>query len=215
MAVAAQDYEAQKKEINQVKKSPDKYLYVEIIDSLESLALSKAQHALQDDIDDYAKAQKNLKNASKIIARNVKTQSITMPRGNNCYRAFAYVKKTDIIPADNVMVNDNAPAVKKSAATPVSIKDGDTIARLTALQKVSDIIPTLQQLKAEGRIAGYAKIKELKGEASDYVLLVCSREGKVEAVLSQGTQRTNLRTGQPDDMYNYKGRAFLCVKVNQ
>ena len=55
LAMMGQSVEDRKKEINKIKKNPDKYLYVEIIDSLEDLALGKAQHALQDDIDDYVK----------------------------------------------------------------------------------------------------------------------------------------------------------------
>lgn len=221
LTAIGQDLEAQKKEINEIKKNPGKYLYVEIVDSLEEQALAKAQHALQDDIDDYVKENKNLKNASSIIARNIKTKSITMPRGSNRYRAFAYVRKDDIIPADNAVVRENTakPAVDSQQADSKvefirSDRYNETLQKLAALKKVKDITPTLNQLKKDGRIADYKKIKELDGDVNQYVLLLCTREGNVQAVLSEGPQRVNIATGQPDDTANYKGVATLCVKVN-
>lgn len=220
LASFGQNNEAQKKEINEIKKNPDKYLYVEIIDSLEDLALGKAQHALKDDIEDYVKGHKELKKASNIVARNINTKSITMPRGNNRYRAFAYVRKDDIIPADNavVMENKQTPAVSDvgtSTIEPISTKHDETLTRLVSLKRVQEILPALQQLKKDGRISDFTKYKELKADPNQYVFLICNKEGNLEAVLSEGPQRTNVKTGQPDDAINYKGRAIMCVKVNK
>jgi len=219
LAMMGQSVEDQKKEINKIKKNPDKYLYVEIIDSLEDLALGKAQHALQDDIDDYVKQQKSLRQAQSIIARNIKTQTITMPRGTNRYRAFAYVAKADILPASNAVVRENTAAEQKpeagSTVEPiVSNRHDETLQRLAQLKKVAEIAPALEQMKAEGRIASYVKKAELKGDINQYVLLLCTKEGNVKAVLTEGPQRKNAATGQSDAAANYKGVATMCVKVN-
>jgi hypothetical protein len=68
-------------------------------------------------------------------------------------------------------------------------------------------------MKKDGRISEYAKYKELK-DPTQYALIIYNKNGNVEAVLSEGRQRTNQKTGQPDDVTNYKGRAALGVKVN-
>ena len=103
LASAQSNVDEKKREINSIKKSPDQYLYVEVVDSLEEVAVTKAQHYLQDEIDEFVEQQAKLKNAPKIVAVDMK-KVVTMPRGNNRVRAFAYIKKSNIIAADNAVV---------------------------------------------------------------------------------------------------------------
>jgi hypothetical protein len=42
---------------------------------------------------------------------------------------------------------------------------------------------------------------------------VFSKEGKICAVLSQGPERINLKTKQPDQVTNYKGNGAIGVKI--
>ena len=91
MASAQSNVDEKKREINRIKKNPGQYLYVEVVDSLEEVAVTKAQHYLQDEIDEFVEQQAKLKNAPKIVAVDMK-KVVTMPRGNNRVRAFAYIK---------------------------------------------------------------------------------------------------------------------------
>lgn len=232
LSAMAQTVAEQKKLINDIKKDPARYLYVEVIDATEQDAITRATHLLRDEIDEYVQEQEQLRNAKSVVTMNVKTKSICMLRGDK-YRAFAYIKKNDIIPAENASVmgkrNDVATALKPvaeqpvdvdtvavdttAAEPPVSLLREGTIARLTALTKFTELKPCLSQLQQEGRIGKYAKHKELDNPA-DYVLIVYNREGAIEAVLSEGSQRTNLKTGEPDSVSNYPGRGAFGVKVN-
>lgn len=225
LAVMADSVEDQKKEINRIKKNLDEYLSIEHVDSLEDVALTKAKHYLQELIEEYVQNNKNLKDASSVVAMNMKSQSITMPRGDK-YRAFAYIKKSDILAADNASVTtykkvsstEEAKSAGSSAkpistTQPIATRRSETIARLLTLQRFAEVQPALDQMKKDGHINEYAKYKELK-DPTQYVLIIYNKNGDVEAVLSEGRQRTNQKTGQPDDVTNYKGRAALGVKVN-
>ena len=66
----------------------------------------------------------------------------------------------------------------------------------------------------EGRIGDYAKYQDL-GDASRYVLIVYNKEGDIEAILSEGTERTNLKTHQADSVTNYKGRGAIGVIIKE
>lgn len=240
MAAMAQDVAEQKKLINEIKKNPEVYLYYEAIDDNEADAKTRAAHFLRDEIDEYVQEQEQLRNAKNIVTMNIQTQSITMARGDK-FRAFAYIKKSDIIAADNASVlgNDRTAAPQPQApvaaepepvavtpadepaaepapaeeSAPVSLLREGTIARLTALTKFSELKSCLNQLQQEGRIGHYAKHKELDNPAN-YVLVVYNRDGGIEAVLSEGPERVNLKTGQPDEVSNYPGRGAFGVKVN-
>ena len=204
LSLSAQSIDEQKKEINRVKKNFSQYIYVEVIDSQEDVALTKARHYLQDEIDEYVSNTKKLRSANSVVALNVKEQTITMPRGDK-YRAFVYVKKADIIPSES------KPIETKPVATPS--RREQTINKLLSLKVFSELETNLPQLQTEKKIGHYAKFKHL-GEPEKYILVIYNQQGVIEAVLSEGPNRKNLRTGQPDSEKNYKGRGAFGIIIN-
>ena len=222
----AQTIDEQKKKINSVKKS-SAYLYAEITTNDQQTALDMAEDMLNQEINKYVAEQKKLRNAPNIVLRNRQEvmESIALPRGN-MFRAFKYVKKSDIIAADNVEVRRNnattdaegnttvtTQTVASTALPAMSAKRTETIQRLLGVTKFTELPQTLKQLKQEGRIGEYAKYKELK-QPERYVLIIYNKEGNIEGLLSDGAARTNLRTQQPDDVKNYPGRGAFGVIVN-
>ena len=225
VAVFAQTTEEQKKKINSIKKDRA-YLYAEITTDNQQSALDLAEDMLNQEINKYVAEQKKLRNAQNIVLRNRQEvmETISLPRGN-MFRAFKFVKKGDIIAADNVEVRNNATATNAQGTTETplqstvqtvtaeSAKRSETIARLLAVSKFADLSDVVKQLKRENRIGQYAKIKEL-ANPEQFVLVIYNREGDIEAVLSEGSARTNLRTGQADNVSNYPGRGAVGVKIN-
>lgn len=205
IAASAQSVEQQKKEINRVKKNFAQYIYVEIIDSTETVALDKARHYLLDEVEGFAKETKRLKDAGSVVALNVKEQTITMPRGN-MFRAFVYVKKSDILASENTAVVTTEPA-------PAATRRQVTTDRLLLLTRFDELEECLTQMKQEGRIGHYAKYKHLSNP-ENYLLIIYNEEGAIEAVLSEGVDRVNLRTGSSDSVNNYKGRGAFGVIIN-
>ena len=221
MAAFAQSTEEQKKLINSIKKSKS-YLYAEITTTDQQTASDLAEEMLNQEINKYIAEQKKLRSAANIVLRNRAEvmESISMPRGN-MFRAFKYVKKDDIIPADKVevrsnqgiTVDDNGNRVAMTTPASGTSNRSETIKQLLAITKTTELAKAMPKMKQEGRISHFAKIKELD-DRTQYVLVICNREGNVEAVLSEGASRTNLRTGQPDSESNYPGRAAFGLKVN-
>ena len=222
----AQTIDEQKKKINSVKKS-SAYLYAEITTNDQQTALDMAEDMLNQEINKYVAEQKKLRNAPNIVLRNRQEvmESIALPRGN-MFRAFKYVKKSDIIAADNVEVRRNnattdaegnttvtTQTVASTSLPAMSAKRTETIQRLLGVTKFTELPQTLKQLKQEGRIGEYAKYKELK-QPERYVLIIYNKEGNIEGLLSDGAARTNLRTQQSDDVKNYPGRGAFGVIVN-
>lgn len=212
---AQTEMDAKKQEVNRIKKNPSQYLYVEMLDSIEDVAITKAQHYLAEEIDNYVAEQKSLKDSPNIIAVNRK-QIITMPRGNNYFRAFAYIKKSDIMAADNAVVLENtkrSQSQEKNTENASSSKRQNTINRLLQLKRFSELESCLNQLKSEGQISKFGKQKTL-GNLEPYVLIIYNREGDIEAILSEGPQRINLQSGEKDSVSNYKERGAFGVMIN-
>lgn len=106
-------------------------------------------------------------------------------------------------------------APKVASATAVSNSRYDQVVeRLKKLTKSSDVGPLVQRLKTEGLISDYKTYRDI-ADPSEYLLIVYNREGFVEAILSDGVDRKNLKTGSPDNVGNYKGRGALGVKVKK
>ena len=260
-ALAQQQQNAEeKKKINQIKKS-NQYLYAEVTTEDKQQSIDLADEALDVEINKYVANEKKFRDASQYVARNTSSswERITLKRGTNMYRAFVYVKKRDIFPADNVRTSKNPQTAKvgdvtfnspggeieaerapyskpattpkpaKSASTPVKAENEATpkpaiqktasttnydkvVAKLTSLTRSADIAPLVRRLKFDGLISDYNTYKNLP-DPSEYLLIVYNKEGAVEAVLSDGTERKNLKTGASDNVGNYKGRGALGVKI--
>lgn len=103
---AQKDYAAEKALITKVKRSPGTYVYAEATCRTEEEAKSIAEDVFLQNINEYVASQKKLRGANNIVVNNQKglQQTVTMPRGSNMHRVFMYVKKNDIIPADNSVV---------------------------------------------------------------------------------------------------------------
>lgn len=117
---AQKDYAAEKALITKVKRSPGTYVYAEATCRTEEEAKSIAEEVFLQNINEYVASQKKLRGANNIVVNNQKglQQTITMPRGSNMHRVFMYVKKNDIIPADNSVVLSKEEVAKTETPAP-------------------------------------------------------------------------------------------------
>ena len=109
IAAFSQSVEEQKKKIASIKKNSS-YIYAEVTTTSQQQAIDLATDMLHNNVNEWAAKKKKFAGSNKIVTRNTNytVEQITMPRAN-MYRAFMYVKKSDVIPADNVEVI-NTPA---------------------------------------------------------------------------------------------------------
>ena len=74
-----------------------------------------------------------------------------------------------------------------------------TLASYTDYFKMAE---KLKELKNQGKVESYARYQKLT-RPEDNFLVIYNRQGQVVAVLSPGTNRTNVKTGKADDIKNY------------
>ena len=192
-----------KAQINKVKKSSS-YIYAESTAPTEADARSYAESKLYEEINAWVATQKKLKKSSNFVVNNRKElwTMLSMPRGSNMYRSFIYVKKKDIIPAENAVViaNESLPPVEESIQSQLP----EVVSLIAACTKYGDMAEQIQQMKAEGKIMSYGRYASLSNPDKCY-LAIYNREGKVVAVLTPGPDRRNVKTNKPDGVKNYSG----------
>lgn len=235
------DADAQKKEINKVKKS-NQYLYGEATMATQEEAMALAEELLYSNINQWVAEQKKMNAANKVVVMNTKQLwgNIALPRGN-MFRAFYYVKKSDILPAENTniiekkqteeggtsveplsageaqsgetVVEESVTEEKKAGeAIPAGASVPPVVREVAELTDFAKLQPVLNRLKAEGKVKDFNKYAAL-ADKDAYYLIIYNREGKIEAVLGKGPSRVNVKTGQPDTVDNYKGRGAIGFSI--
>lgn len=153
------------KKINSIKRNPS-YLYAEATMETEEEAFNTAKDALMTYIQEYIDSKKSLSNANSVIVKDIanRCERMQMMRGD-MYRVLVYVKKNDIIPADNsetidrsntAVVKDTTVAVK---ADTTELKQVDTISVNTVA--VDDGLPTVDEINGKPNVFGDNSEKEV------------------------------------------------------
>lgn len=213
--------EEKKTEINAIKKSSD-YIYAETTMPDQEAAINLATEILYQNVNEWVAKQKKFAGASKVITinTNYSIDNMTLPRGN-WFRAFMYVKKTDIIPAGNVavmkVVQKEPETVEVTPSDPeIKPESPEDIIKkqLQECENTGQMSTLLKNLKAEGKITDYQKLNTITSP-NEYIIAIFSKEGVIRAILSEGAERTNLKTGQPDQISNYKGNGAIGIKIKK
>ena len=86
--------------------------------------------------------------------------------------------------------------------------------QLLECRNTGQLSTLLKNLKAEGKVSDYRKLNDLTSPET-YVIAIFSKEGVIRAILSEGAERTNLKTGRPDQISNYKGNGAIGIKIKK
>lgn len=221
--ICAQQADGKKTEIAKIKKS-SLYLYAETTMPDKEEAMETALQSLQMEVQNWV-AEKKKRNevASDLILTNIEqfTEALELPRGN-MYRAFVYVRKSDVLVSKSTMITDMPSKSKDSDGLRSSyeiistskVEHPEHIKRLLSLKRYDEVKPCLDAMKNEGKILEYARYAKLS-QPEDYVLIIYNQKAEIEAILSDGAERKNLRTNLPDGIINYSGRGAIGVKFNK
>lgn len=221
--VCAQQADSKKNEIAKIKKS-SLYLYAETTMPDKEEAMETALQSLQMEVQNWVAEKKKRKEvASDLILTNIEqfTEALELPRGS-MYRAFVYVKKSDVLVSKNTMITDMPSTSEDSKELRSSyeiistskVEQPEHIQRLLDLKRYDEVKPCLDAMKSEGKVLEYARYAKLS-RPEDYVLIIYNQQAEVEAILSDGAKRINLRTNLPDGVANYSGRGAIGVKFNK
>ena len=154
--LAQNTVDEKKREINAIKKNSD-YIYAEATMADQQAAIDLAKEILYQNVNEWVAKQKKFASASNLITvnTNYSVEDMTLPRGN-WYRAFMYVKKSDIIPAGNVSVMKIAQKeseMKKDVSMVPTVKSAsseDIVKnQLLECRNTGQLSTLLKNLKAE------------------------------------------------------------------
>ncbi len=222
--MAQTDRSEVKKNIAQIKKSSS-YIYADVTAPTAEEARLAAEESLYAKINEWAATKKKLQGAENFIVnnKNVDFQTLSTTRGN-MYQAVVYVKKSDIQKADNadIIENTNPTVAEQSGAVPMSkvenIGDSqsvypDIVKKIAILKTYDELVKAVQTGKGNGSISSYARYSKGQTSAEEYYFAVYDRSGNLVALLTPGETRTNVMTGEADDLGNYKGCGAIMFKT--
>ncbi len=227
LPVFAQDCDAESKQINKVKKS-NKYICGDATAESAEEAKIRAEDELNLEINKWIATQKKLKGSAKIVVSNRKVllEIYSLPEGNK-YRHFVYVKKSDIIPAENAQVIGNSAdeaLTSDESALSSKVESIDTLVaevrypevvnELAVYTDYYNMADKIKEFREAGRISHYARYSSLE-KPEIYYLAIYNTSGKVVAILTPGENRTNVVTGKPDKVTNYSGCGAIGFKVKE
>ncbi|WP_308241677.1 hypothetical protein [Prevotella sp.] len=184
---AQKDYAAEKALITKVKRSPGTYVYAEATCRTEEEAKSIAEDVFLQNINEYVASQKKLRGANNIVVNNQKglQQTVTMPRGSNMHRVFMYVKKNDIIPADNSVVLSKEEVAKTETPAPKANAKTEAPKPKTNEPK-ADVVNTETTKVA----APTADVAEVKAESAQPKTEVAETKAEPKAEVKAETKAT-------------------------
>ena len=81
------------------------------------------------------------------------------------------------------------------------------------LKTYDELAKAVQTGKGNGSITNYARYSKEQAGAEEYYFAVYDRSGNVVALLSPGTTRVNVMTGENDSLDNYKGCGAIIFKT--
>lgn len=200
-----------KGQINKIKKSTQ-YIYAESTASTEADARHYAEEKLYEEINAWVATQKKMNKSVNLLISNKKElwTTLSMPRGNNMFRSFIYIKKSDIAPTENTVIiaNSNSPAVEET----LRITLPEAVNTIAACVEYSVMAEKMKELKTQGKIKSYDRYASLSNPDNFY-LVIYNREGKIVAVLTPGTERRNVKTNKVDGVKNYSGCGAIGFEI--
>lgn len=187
---AQKDYAAEKALITKVKRSPGTYVYAEATCRTEEEAKSIAEDVFLQNINEYVASQKKLRGANNIVVNNQKglQQTVTMPRGSNMHRVFMYVKKNDIIPADNSVVLSKEEVAKTETPAPKA----NTKTEAKVAEPKTEVAKAKAEPKAEVKAETKATTTEVAASTLDKI--IPEKPQAIPEAAKKMTTFTNVKT---------------------
>ena len=220
------------KNINKIKRDT-MYIYAEATMKDLNEAYNGARAILEMKVGDWVKEQHPSEGIDVCIVKAKEHVIQLETRRGDLYRAFVYVRKSDIMPvADKSEVTvfevapvaqpdqpKAAPAIIISEDAPVEEKNAPVL-ELTSEEKQMKLVrsfyevePYIKGLKSKGKISAYGKYATMP-EDEDCHLFVYDKQGNISALLRKsGNIQYNLNTLKEDNVKNYKNCGAIWFQL--
>ena len=209
------------KNINKVKRDT-MYIYAESTTKDLSEAYNNARALLEMQVGDWVRKQ-NPKDGVEVCIVKAKDHLMQLDtRRGELYRAFVYVKKSDIMPVTDkseVTIFQVAPNTHSELPDPQAaiiieetpVVESAPVLELTTEEKQMklirsfyDVEPYIKGLKNKGKLKEYGKYATMPAN-EDCHLFVYDKQGNISALIRKsGNIQYNLNTLKEDNVKNYK-----------
>ena len=211
--------------INEIKKSPDLYLYAESTAETWEEAQENARYLLCMEVENTVK---DLVNKDSIAGYVTKAQQMILElksmRGER-YRAFVYVRRADLLPyseGEHVLVVPAGNGNTVTLYTPepaLPQENSQTLFVLTDLEKQmltvltgNSIASFVEQQKSWGKIMNYGRYRDMPTDCNCVIFVYNQSQQIVAYLRKEGSCYVNLKTKQPDEITNYKGCGAIWLQ---
>ena len=220
------------KTINKVKRDT-MYIYAEATMKDLNEAYNGARAILEMKVGDWVREQHPSEKIELCIVKAKDHLLQLETRRGDFYRAFVYVRKTDILPiADRseVTVFDVSPVVRENEPQasqaiivtedpPIEVKKGPEL-ELTSEEKQMkqvrsfyEVEPYIKGLKSKGKLSAYGKYATMP-DNEDCHMFVYDKQGNISALLrKRGDNQYNLNTLKEDNVKNYKNCGAIWFQL--
>ena len=218
------------KSINKIKRDT-MYIYAESTTKDLSEAYSNARAILEMQVGEWVQKQHPSEGIELCIVKAKEHIMQLDTRRGELYRAFVYVKKSDIMPVadkSEVTVFEVAPIVESSQAevapaiivTEEAPKQEKAIIELTPEEKQMkqvksfyEVEPYINGLKSKGKLQDYGKYATMP-KGKDCHLFIYDKQGNISALIRKsGSVQYNLNTLKEDNVQNYKNCGAIWFQL--
>ena len=222
------------KDINKIKRDT-MYIYAEATTKDLNDAYSAARAILEVKVGDWVRSQYPNEGIEVCIVKAKDHLLQLDTRRGDLYRAFVYVRKSDILPiADKSEVTvfevgqvakpDNAEAVPSdviSEDAPIEVVKAPVLELTSEEQQMKlissfyDVEPYIKGLKSKGKLKKYGKYATMPID-EDCHLFVYDKQGNILAIIRKsGASQYNLNTLNEDNVKNYKNCGAIWFQLNK
>lgn len=229
---AAQTAADVSKNINKVKRDT-MYIYAESTTKDLSEAYNNARALLEMQVGDWILKQHPAENIEVCIVKAKDHLMQLDTRRGDLYRAFVYVRKSDIMPVTDkseVTVFEVAPVkvsdppvaehafiVEESSSEEVKLPPVLELTpdelQMRQIRNFYDIEPFINGLKRKGKLKQHGKYATMP-DSEDCYLFVYDKQGNIPAVLHKcGEKQYNLMTLNEDNVKNYNNCGAIWFQL--
>lgn len=215
------------KQISNIKRDTS-YIYAEATMKDLEEAFVGAKAILEMKVSDWIRSQKSNEGVDVCIAKAKDHCFEVQTRRGDYYRAFVYVKKSDIIPVSdksevvvfqvasqesetpshNDAISEEAPVEAKPVISLTS--DEQQMKSITSFYEVE---PYIKGLKSKDKLKAYGKYATMPAN-EDCHLFVYDKQGNISALLRKsGDNQYNLNTLKEDNVKNYKNCGAIWFQM--
>ena len=218
------------KSINKVKRDT-MYIYAESTTKDLNEAYTNARAILEMQVGEWVQKQHPSDGIELCIVKAKEHFMQLDTRRGELYRAFVYVKKSDIMPVTDkseVTVFEVAPSTRQSQVevapaiivTEEAPKEEKAIVQLTSeeiqmkqVKSFYEVEPYIKGLKSKGKLNGYGKYATMP-QGQDCHLFIYDKQGNISALIRKsGNLQYNLNTLKEDNVKNYKNCGAIWFQL--